>query len=155
MNSRTLACLILAGLATAPIGCSLSRFASTGGIVSPSNRSQPAAPVAFPVSIGDQPVIPAYAWCARVVEPVATDANIKTKPGERVLIGIYACDGAGRTPSKNVRATYTLKDGGARQLDNVSQGIAPTPGTYLAEISRVKDGQVVRAVFSIVDPENP
>ncbi len=133
-------------------GCSFSRLASTGGVVSPANLARPAAPVAFPVTIGGQTVIPAYAWCARIQEPAPLDAPIKVPTGERVTIDLYASDTAGRSPSKNVRATYTLKNGGTRKLDDVSQGIAPTPGTYLADIVRTKSGETVRAVFTASEP---
>lgn len=98
------------------------------------------APVPFQVGVGGQPVIPAYPWCARVLNPVAADAAIRVPEVADATVEIYSCDSAGRTPTPNVRAIYNLKAGRSQALDDVSIGIAPTPGHYLAKVDAREKG---------------
>ncbi len=130
-------------------GCKNSAFTSTGGIINPgaSGVSVP-APVPFPVSVGGQPVIPAYPWAARVLDPVVDDAAIRVPGVSRATFAIFSCDPAGRTPTPNVRAIYNLKGGRSQSLDAVSIGIAPTPGHYLAKVDAREKG-TVEFVFEI------
>ena len=150
MRTRASAVLLFTTLALS--GWSCSRFTSTGGIVQPGNTIQPAAPVAFPVTLAGQPAVPFRAWTARIPEAVLPTATFKVPDGERVTIDIYSSDTGGRSPSPNVRATYVLKNGGSRKLSDVSQGIAPTPGHYLADITRAKSRDTVRTVFTVGVP---
>ncbi|MGC1480126.1 MAG: hypothetical protein WA771_06460, partial [Chthoniobacterales bacterium] len=132
MRMRFSVALVFATITLASVGC--SRFNSTGGVVSPANTIQPAAPVAFPVTLAAQPAVPYRAWAARIPEAVLPSARFTVPGGERITIDIYASDYGGRTPSPNVRASYVLKNGGTVRLSDTSQGVAPTPGHYLAKI---------------------
>ncbi len=115
-------------------GCKNSAFNSTGGIINPGASAALPAPVPFPVSVGGQPVIPAYPWCARIVDPVAKDATIRIPGVERATVSLYSCDAAGRTPSPNVRAIYNFRNKDSKSLADDPIGIAPTPGHYLARV---------------------
>jgi hypothetical protein len=83
-----------------------------------------------------------------VLNPVAPDAALRIPGARRATVEIFSCDFAGRTPTPNVRAIYRLKAGGAQKLDDVSIGIAPTPGHYLAKVD-AQDKGTFQFVFEI------
>ncbi len=133
--------LILTSAILVVAGCKNSSFTSTGGIVNPgaSGVAIP-APVPFPVSLGGQSAIPAYPWSARILNPVARNASLRIPGARRANVQIFSSDSAGRTPTPNVRAIYNLKGGGEQTLDDVSIGVAPTPGHYLAKVDAYDKG---------------